>query len=43
MLDRAVLPLTVAHLIELDDALIELGPTKPAHSIAHDDFVIDPT
>jgi len=37
------LPLTVAHLIELDEALIQLGPTRPTQSIAHDDFVIDPT
>jgi glyoxylase-like metal-dependent hydrolase (beta-lactamase superfamily II) len=37
------LPLTAAHLIELDAALIQLGPTKPAQPIPHDDFVIDPT
>jgi hydroxyacylglutathione hydrolase len=37
------LPLTAAHLMELDAALIQLGPTKPAQPIAHDDFVIDPT
>jgi hydroxyacylglutathione hydrolase len=37
------LPLTAAHLRELDSALIQLGPSKPAQPIAHDDFVIDPT
>jgi len=37
------LPLTAAHLQELDDALIQLGPTKPTRPVAHDDFVIDPT
>lgn len=37
------LPLTAAHLQELDDALIQLGPSKPAQPVAHDDFVIDPT
>lgn len=36
------LPLTAAHLTELDNALIQLGPTKPNQPIAHDDFVIDP-
>jgi hypothetical protein len=36
------LPLTAAHLMELDSALIQLGPSKPAQPIAHDDFVIDP-
>ena len=41
--DEHALPLTLAHLIELDDALIQLGPTKPTQQIAHDDFVIDPT
>jgi hypothetical protein len=38
-----VLPLTAAHLTELDAALIQLGPNKPAQAIPHDDFVIDPT
>lgn len=38
-----VLPLTAAHLIELDAALIQLGPNKPTQPIPHDDFVIDPT
>jgi len=38
-----VLQLTAAHLVELDAALIQLGPDKPAQPIAHDDFVIDPT
>jgi hydroxyacylglutathione hydrolase len=37
------LPLTAAHLVELDNALIQLGPNKPAQAIPHDDFVIDPT
>lgn len=37
------LQLTAAHLSELDAALIQLGPNKPAQPIAHDDFVIDPT
>jgi glyoxylase-like metal-dependent hydrolase (beta-lactamase superfamily II) len=37
------LPLTVAHVLELDSALIQLGPNKPAQPIAHDDFIIDPT
>jgi len=38
-----VLQLTAAHLVELDTALIQLGPDKPAQPIAHNDFVIDPT
>jgi len=37
-----VLQLTAAHISELDTALTQLGPTKPAQQIAHDDFVIDP-
>jgi glyoxylase-like metal-dependent hydrolase (beta-lactamase superfamily II) len=37
------LPLTAAHLMELDAALIQLGPTRPTQTSAHDDFVIDPT
>jgi len=41
--DEHALALTLAQLIELDDALIQLGPTKPTQAIAHDDFVIDPT
>jgi len=41
--DEHVLQLTAAHLVELDDALIQLGPNKPAQPSAHDDFVIDPT
>jgi glyoxylase-like metal-dependent hydrolase (beta-lactamase superfamily II) len=38
-----VLELTTAHLTELDAALIQLGPNKPAEPIAHNDFVINPT
>jgi glyoxylase-like metal-dependent hydrolase (beta-lactamase superfamily II) len=38
-----VLQLTAAHLQELDQALIQLGPTRPASPVPHDDFVIDPT
>lgn len=38
-----VLQLTAANLAELDAALTQLGPTKPAQSIPHNDFVIDPT
>jgi glyoxylase-like metal-dependent hydrolase (beta-lactamase superfamily II) len=41
--EEHALPLTAAHLQELDSALIQLGPNKPAQAIAHDDFVIDPT
>ena len=41
--DEHALPLTLAHLIELDDALIQLGPIKPTQKIAHDDFILDPT
>lgn len=37
-----VLELTAAHVTELDNALIQLGATPPAQSVAHDDFVIDP-
>jgi glyoxylase-like metal-dependent hydrolase (beta-lactamase superfamily II) len=37
------LGLTLAQLVELDDALIQIGPTKPGKPIAHDDFIIDPT
>ncbi len=40
--DEHALPLTAAHVAELDAALIQLGPTKPNGPIAHDDFVIDP-
>ena len=36
------LPLTAAHVTELDAALTALGPTPPAQPVAHDDFVIDP-
>jgi glyoxylase-like metal-dependent hydrolase (beta-lactamase superfamily II) len=36
------LPLTAAHVMELDAALQQLGPTPPANPVAHDDFVIDP-
>jgi hydroxyacylglutathione hydrolase len=37
-----VLPLTAAHLVELDAALVALGPNPPNGPVAHDDFVIDP-
>jgi hydroxyacylglutathione hydrolase len=40
--DEHVLQLEAAHVIELDAALTELGPTPPAQPVAHDDFVIDP-
>jgi glyoxylase-like metal-dependent hydrolase (beta-lactamase superfamily II) len=40
--EEHALPLTLAHLIELDDALIRLGPAKPSQPVVHDDFVIDP-
>ena len=36
------LPLTAAHVAELDSALQALGPNAPAQPVAHDDFVIDP-
>jgi glyoxylase-like metal-dependent hydrolase (beta-lactamase superfamily II) len=36
------LPLTAAHVAELDSALIQLGATPPDGPVAHDDFVIDP-
>ena len=36
------LPLTAAHVMELDAALTQLGATAPANPVAHDDFVIDP-
>jgi glyoxylase-like metal-dependent hydrolase (beta-lactamase superfamily II) len=36
------LPLTAAHVTELDAALTQLGATPPAQPVAHDDFVIDP-
>ena len=41
--EEHVLQLTAAHLVELDQALIRLGPDKPATTDAHDDFIIDPT
>jgi len=41
--DEHALPLTPAHLIELDTALDALGPTPPRSPVAHDDFVIKPT
>ena len=37
-----VLQLSAAHIAELDAALTALGPTPPAASVAHNDFVIDP-
>jgi glyoxylase-like metal-dependent hydrolase (beta-lactamase superfamily II) len=37
-----VLPLTAAHVAELDSALTQLGASPPAQPVAHDDFVIDP-
>lgn len=37
-----VLPLSAAHVMELDAALTQLGATAPGSSVAHDDFVIDP-
>jgi len=37
-----VLQLSAAHIAELNTALTALGPTPPAGSVAHDDFVIDP-
>jgi glyoxylase-like metal-dependent hydrolase (beta-lactamase superfamily II) len=37
-----VLQLAAAHVLELDAALTQLGPTPPAAPLAHDDFVIDP-
>jgi glyoxylase-like metal-dependent hydrolase (beta-lactamase superfamily II) len=40
--DEHALPLTAAHLTELDAALTQLGPTPPGQPVAHDDFVIDP-
>jgi glyoxylase-like metal-dependent hydrolase (beta-lactamase superfamily II) len=40
--DEHVLQLEAAHVIELDAALTELGPTPPVGAVAHDDFVIDP-
>lgn len=36
------LPLTAAHVMELDAALSQLGATPPANPVARDDFVIDP-
>jgi len=36
------LPLELAHLVELDTALTQLGATPPSSPVAHDDFVIDP-
>lgn len=36
------LPLTAAHVMELDAALTQLGATPPSNPVAHDDFVIDP-
>ncbi len=40
--DEHVLQLTAADLVELDDALVALGPTPPNNPVAHDNFVIDP-
>ena len=37
-----VLPLTAAHVAELDAALTQLGATPPQSPVAHDDFIIDP-
>ena len=37
-----VLPLSAAHIAELDAALTQLGATPPTAPVAHDDFVIDP-
>lgn len=37
-----VLQLTVAHVVELDGALSQLGATPPAQPVAYNDFVIDP-
>jgi len=36
------LPLSAAHVMELDAALTQLGATPPTSPVAHDDFVIDP-
>jgi glyoxylase-like metal-dependent hydrolase (beta-lactamase superfamily II) len=36
------LPLTAAHVAELDSALTQLGGTPPANPVAYNDFVIDP-
>ena len=40
--DEHVLELGAAHVLELDAALEELGPTPPPGPVAHADFVIDP-
>lgn len=37
-----VLPLSAAHIVELDMALTQLGATPPGSPVAYDDFVIDP-
>ena len=37
-----VLQLSAAHIIELDAALTQLGPSPGTGSFPHDDFVIDP-
>lgn len=37
-----VLQLAAAHLVELDAALTQLGPTPPNGDVVHDDFVISP-
>lgn len=36
------LQLDAAHVLELNAALIALGPVAPSQPVAHDDFVIDP-
>jgi glyoxylase-like metal-dependent hydrolase (beta-lactamase superfamily II) len=37
-----VLQLGAAHVMALDAAVTQLGPTAPAQPVAYDDFVIDP-
>jgi glyoxylase-like metal-dependent hydrolase (beta-lactamase superfamily II) len=37
-----VLQLEASHLMELNAALVSLGPNPPTSPVAHDDFVIDP-